>query len=660
MPPEASSAAAAELPRARVRTMLVLWRAVLVVAGWVGRIGHWIFVDARSVTLLGGLVPGAILLAEDRGEAAVIAFAAWLLLVLSLAARTASNRVIIGDFKSATPKTKSEDGPDPPPVDLANLLIVEISRLRDLFRVVADRRAVASGFTHQRALDATLSGDDLVENLQGPLSSDAKTSVGPITIPLAPLVTVFGKLVQAPRLSGNLHVDGPVLILTAQMARRGSLSWRVQRSPEPRENTRDDANDGDDVKAMVSAMVEELALRIYTDLALGRAVRWEASQSFVQGLQRFRACQRTPKDRKVNLKEAEERFLSALAEDEDFPLVYYNLGVVYTELHGLAVDAGRTAEAETRLSAAETSFGRALEKDPSRWESYFAFAQTQFRYSRFDSVVQLCAHIVEQLRPDSGGKAKAHELWARALLGRDRPGDYQKAVKHARQASRLALTSLAKTRLVRRPTPRGEDDPESRCAELAAGCLLTFSDIYSRQMPTARERASGLRGRRRQRLVRRRAQALAALAPAAQGRAQVRYDFGKRLLQGGHLELAKKELAAAVRSEPTRPAYAAELALARARLLAGKNGDVDDAERHEIVGLCLRALQGMAGSFFPSRDPDACRIVADVYRCLSSSSDDDAETAAQLLEVAEDVEAELNRNVHGVSVSSVFLEILQK
>src|SRR4051812_22788943 len=443
MPPDASSAAATELPRARVRTMLVLWRAVLVVAGWVGRIGHWIFVDARSVTLLAGLVPGVLLLAEDRGEAAVIAFAAWLLLVLSLAARTASNRVIIGDFKSATPKTKSEDGPDPPPVDLANLLIVEISRLRDLFRVVADRRAVASGFTHQRALDATLSVDDLVENLQGAVSSDAKTSVGPITIPLAPLVTVFGKLVQAPRLSGNLHVDGPVLILTAQMARRGSLSWRVQRSPEPRENTRDDANDGDDVKAVVSAMVEELALRIYTDLALGRAVRWEASQSFVQGLQRFRACQRTPKDRKVNLKEAEERFLSALAEDEDFPLVYYNLGVVYTELHGLAVTGGRRIEAKTRLSAAETSFGRAIERDPSRWEAYFAFAQTQFRYSRWDSVIELCEYIGEQVHGDHAGAAKTLDLWARALMRRfedhDRDEDYVQAVEKSRDASRLAL-----------------------------------------------------------------------------------------------------------------------------------------------------------------------------------------------------------------------------
>jgi tetratricopeptide (TPR) repeat protein len=365
------------------------------------------------------------------------------------------------------------------------------------------------------------------------------------------------------------------------------------------------------------------------------------------------------------LKRAEQQFLSALAEDEDFPLVYYNLGVVYTELHGLAVTGGRRIEAKTRLSAAETSFGRAIERDPTRWEAYFAFAQTQFRYSRWDSVIELCDYIDRQVRRDPAGEAKTLDLWARALMGRfedhGRTEDYVEAIEKSREASRRSLRALARSRRHSVPTPRGEDSSESRCAELAAGCLLTFSDIYSRQMPAADSLTSSWGRRRvRQARIRANAAALAELAPISQGRAQVRFDFGRRLLELGHLEDAEEELAAAVQSDPTRPSYAAGLALARAKLATRGERKVTVSERDEIDGLCLRALQGMAGAFFPSRDPDACRIVADVYWCLSSSSDDDAQTAAQLLQIADDVDAELDRNVHGVSVSSVFLEILQR
>lgn len=632
--------------------MVRSWRLGLVVARAADRIGRWIWIDGRSATLLVLLAPAGLYALRDQWKSAAIAAGAWLFLLLVLAARTARDRLIIGEFKwyAEGPK-KTDDPPPTPPVDLGNLLLVEISRLADLFRVVGDRRAVSSGLGHQRALDATLSIDDLVENLQGTVSSDAKASFGPVTIPLAPLVTLFGKLAQAPRLTGNLHRDGKVLILTAQISRRGGLSWRVQR-------TATDQPAAEDVEAVVSGIVEELALRIYTDLALGRSVRWRASQCFVEGLQSFRACLRSPKDRKFNLKRAEQRFLAALAEDEDFPLVYYNLGVVYTELHGLAVAGGRNTEAETRLSAAETSFGRAIEKDPMRWESYFAFAQTQFRYSRYDSVIELCEHIVGELTPDSIGKAKTEELWARALLEHNRKGDDRGALKQARRASRLALRSLVRARLVPSSTARGEDSPESRCAELAAGCLLTFSDVYSRQMLESNRLEPRGRVHRRQRRIRRKAQALAALAPITHGHAQVRFDFGQRLLDGGHLVLAEQELAAAVRSDPTRPSYAAGLARAQATRAKEKNGEVEASEREAIVGLCLRALQGMAGAFFPSRDANACRMVAAVYECLDNAAKGDPETAEALKDVADTVDVKLSKNV-GTSVSSIFLEVLQ-
>jgi tetratricopeptide (TPR) repeat protein len=630
--------------------MVATWRVVLLGARWLGRVGRLLFVDARAVTLLVLLAPAAVCALRDEWDTAAAFAGAWLTLVLLLAALAARNRLIIGEFNDLSRgEPDIQSGAAAPGVELANLLIVEIARLGDLFQVVGDRRAVSSGLTHQRGIDATLSVDDLVENLRGTITTDTKTTFGPVSIPLAPFVTLFTKLLQSPRLTGTLHCDSGTLILTAQLSGNGGLSWRVH-PPVP-------APDETPATAIVSAMVEELALRMYTDLALGRSVRWEASQAFVSGLRCFRACLRTPKDRKVNLKLAEELFLKALAEDEDFPLAYYNLGVAYTELHGLAVAAGRKAEAETRLSAAETSFGRAIEKDPARWECYFAFAQTQFRYRRYDSVVELCSHIL-QLKPEWAHEAKARELLGRALMERDRredSGESRAAIDHAMQASRLALRSLALARLACKRTPRAEHDPESRAAELATGCLLTFSDIYSRYMPVAADSVSKRFGGHNR--IRRRLRWLVKLAPLTHGKAELQFDFGRRALKDGNLRIAEEELAAAVRSDPTRPSYSAGLALARATMLSAPGQQMSRRQRREITGLCLRALQGMAGAFFPSRDARACRMVADVYDKLGSEAD--RQTAERLRDVADEVDRRLSSSVGGASVSGIFLEVLQ-
>ncbi len=88
-----------------------------------------------------------------------------------------------------------------------------------------------------------------------------------------------------------------------------------------------------DPEPTLAGAIRELALRIFTDLALGREVRWQASRHFVAGLDYVRACLRSPQDRKVNLRHAEVCFLAALSEDEDFPHAYYNLGIVYNELY---------------------------------------------------------------------------------------------------------------------------------------------------------------------------------------------------------------------------------------------------------------------------------------------------------------------------------------
>ena len=299
-----------ELGGKRTRVVVTFWRVVLWNARWLGYVIRWVLVDARGVSTVAALAPAVYLWFDGKKALAGAAAGLWFLTLLSLAAWHARNRVIVDDFSQTgtSGKDTQETGPT---VDLGDLLRVELSRLGDLFRVVGDRRAVWSGLAHQPALDATLAVDDLVKTLQGAISADAKASLGPVSVPLAPIVSLGGRLIQAPRLSGSLHRDGDLLILTAQTNRRGGLSWRVPPEPAPPAST---------VEApTLSGLVEELALRVYTDLALGRAVRWESSKLFVAGLRRFRSCLRTPKDRKVNLKHTETSFLLSTGRGRGLP-----------------------------------------------------------------------------------------------------------------------------------------------------------------------------------------------------------------------------------------------------------------------------------------------------------------------------------------------------
>jgi tetratricopeptide (TPR) repeat protein len=641
------------------------------VAGWAGRGIRKVLVDWRVYVVSAAVAAGVILANQDLWVEAACAFGTGVALMLAAAAMTARRRLHVGDFATLPPGKEEVPG-DPPQVDLANLLQVELSRLGSLFRVVEDRRAVSSGLGPGRALDATLSVDDLVGTLQEAVSAETKVAIGPVSIPVAPFMTLAGRAVRAPKLTGSLHRDGDTLILTAQQQGRGGLSWRVTRPAPPPEPTADpeDAAAAHTRAATLSAMVTELALRIFTDFALGREVRWQASQNFVQGLNRFRACLRTPKDRKVNLKEAERLFLEALSEDEDFPLVYYNLGVVYTELHGLAVAAGRNKEADMYLSAAEVSFGWAIDKDPERWETYQAFAQTQMHYERHSIVIELCGRICE-LKPPMNHRARANELRARAFLDRGEQaedpgvalGDRRRAIANARRATRLAVRALVRARLFREAAPDDDDDRVPRCEELVGACARTFATCYSKQLPSAADLDRGSRLRRWRRYgFLRRSTALVAFADSyLVNAADLHFEFGKRALNRGLYMRAERELRLAVQSDPTRPTYAAALALARARDWGAGGRSLTQAQRTEIESRCERALRDMAGAFFPLRDADACELIARVHDELAADATGQKSVtiAKQLRDIAKAVGARLDDAISGASVAAFFLEELQ-
>src|SRR5205085_11633057 len=152
---------------------------------------------------------------------------------------------------------------------LATLLVGEIANLRSLYGTV-DRRAIATAVQASRPLDATIRVEDVSEFLESAATTESKVSVGPLQIPIGIVLAFFGRLVRGPRLVGGVHVEGATVVLSAQLSQSGALhAWRVDRPlPAGRPAARVD---------VPHEMVEELACRMFTELALGGPVRWQAT-----------------------------------------------------------------------------------------------------------------------------------------------------------------------------------------------------------------------------------------------------------------------------------------------------------------------------------------------------------------------------------------------
>jgi len=647
----------------RTRVVVLAWRALLAVTLWAGIVARFLLVDCAAVISLLVAIAVVLLGIRDLWTAVIVVTGGWVFVLLFLTSLGARQRVLIGEFRNMLRAEGQDEAQSPgadtadkaPGIDLADLLLGEVSRIVDLFHVVGDQRAVSSGLGSTLAFDAAMSADGLLGTLRGAVSPDSKVTVGPVTLPVAPVVALLGTVMKAPRLTGGLHRDGTTLILTAEMSRRQGLTWIITNAvdtpaeAESVEPSAAPAAAGED--AIVMSMVHQMSLRIFTDVALGRSVRWSATKSFVSGLQAFRVCLRTPRDRKVNLKIAEEKFLKALAEDEDFPLGHYNLGVVYTELHGLAVAAGRDTEAEAHLRAAETAFGRAIEKDPTRWETYFAFAQTQFQYRRYEQVLELVRGI-QIPRRRSGDRAKVAELEAQALRMLGRSSD---ATARARFAARESVRALAWARLLRRGSREDDTNNERICRELAARCMLTFGSIYSAQMTPGDQLTGGRLGRWRKDRILRRSESIFRQARRLTRRdADVRFGFGLRVLRHGRLDLAVQELEAALRSQPTRATFSSGLALALAsRNLTSTQARADRDLR--VRDLCWNALEAMATAYSPSRDGDAIEIMA---RAFAAIGRDDLAARLRQLET-EFAHVEERAKIEAL-ISACFLEFLEQ
>jgi len=332
----------------------------------------------------------------------------------------AKKRVVIEDFMDYTlnpPKSDSRG--------LATLLVVRLAQLQELYRVVDEQRALSTEAKSNQPIDATIKVEDVSEFLTNAISAQSKFSLGPLEIPVGTLLSLIGRLVQGPRILGSLHKDKDVVILTAQrVGSQTAYNWRVDRKLL--------SSIVDQDVYHLDDMVEELACRMFTDLALSGSVRWRATSTFCEGLRFYRDCLRTPKDNKLKLKQAEKKFIETLAEDREYASANYNLGVLYMELN--------------HVQAAMEAFQRAIGQNPGSWRGHYALAACRIQLGQYESVIDLCDQLSEGIitrKPSIANIAMVYHSKGIAqsrLVAQNR--EIQNAIRKQRQAQQDEFDTL--------------------------------------------------------------------------------------------------------------------------------------------------------------------------------------------------------------------------
>jgi tetratricopeptide (TPR) repeat protein len=305
---------------------------------------------------------------------------------------------------------------------IAQLLLVELDRINQLYSDVYEQRPIATSVGEARQISAVLKVDDPGTGLSQAVAASSTVSIGSITFPLGLFVSLFNTLGRGPRIRGSIRKgEGDSLLLLASSSGfHYDFGWKVSsiitaenrrllfpeegdkecpakaeddtpksgkdtiekipkilliqtdlktyKTPEPdKTKTPEPDKTGKDSGLSLEKMVHELACMIMTDIPAPGSIKWEATMLFNRGLMKYRECLRTPKDQTSNFKQAEEYFQKALVYDNKFTTAWYNLGVVYSEL-GMKI-------------AAEKAFARVIELDQNKPEAYYGRALT--RYMRY-------------------------------------------------------------------------------------------------------------------------------------------------------------------------------------------------------------------------------------------------------------------------------------
>ncbi|MDZ7360814.1 MAG: tetratricopeptide repeat protein [candidate division KSB1 bacterium] len=503
---------------------MMIWRyIVLWMARTVGRIRHWVSSGWRPPLFwLAATALGVWLAERGFGLEKGTWFDAWKILSLYVVfvllwwIWRARQRVIVEEFVD-----QISDPPKSITKGLSALLVVELARLRELYREVDEQRAIPTAVGTEKAIDATVNVENVSDFLKDAVSKESKFSLGKLELPVGTIMVLISRLVQGPRLIGGLHRDNTRVILTAQLiGGRRAYSWRVE-SHTPN-------------GYQLNEMINEMACRIFTDLALSGAVRWRAVQAFNEGLRSYRDCLRASKERKLKLMQAEKNFINALSEDAKFDLAYYNLGVVYTEL--------------PQTHAADRAFSRAIEQNPERWQAYYALALNHYQRGRYDTAMSLCDRVIV-LKPDY---APAYDLkgLAQRLLG-----DLGGAIKSRNAAAAQSWKALCVAELHNNGSAEMQVNVIPRLRHIACQCLRDLAVAYCYQAQASQHNLKRKRAFHRAEKLLRQALSLTPSNP------DLHFELGKIHHEQKKYDLAGRAYQAALQIAPAMANFWAYLAL---------------------------------------------------------------------------------------------------
>jgi tetratricopeptide (TPR) repeat protein len=606
-------------------------------------------------------------------------FASGLLLRALVRAR---NRVVVQQFVDYTQEdARAVEG-------MATLLVAELSRLRQLYRVVNEDLSVplAVGVERRggfgRGKDAgsflTVQAEEVTDVLAGAVASEAKAEIAGILVPIGTVLAALGRLMRGPRVVGSVHRTeaggGP--IVTAQIVGSGPvLTWRV-----------DHATNGaqPEARAYGPRMVAEMAMRMFTDLTLEGSVRWEAAQAFTEYLELYQRSLRNPRRRACFLKEAEARLVAAVAEDDSFDLGFYNLGVIYSQLAQEELTAAEAADVvrwradvlpdeirDSRIAAATMAFRRALERNRGRWHAHYALAVHRFSSMKplglgdkpdsgqlrdLREVEALCKRALE-LAPNT---ARVEDLLGMALV---RLGEFEQGMKEHRKAVRRWWRDLC--RMERRetarpgPTPAALDRIRANAAAALHNLGLAHLSRGTRRSSEGRSSSTRQGSDGRRRIATRmlgpssvsffRAslhfRQAAKLAPP-QSEAASHFERGRAYQAWERPRKAERAYREAVRIQPYNPEYRAALA----RVLATTRGSKQAAvRRHAETEQALRdALDYLTPVFArsverfpPATVVDMCKASLVSLRHIFEISYADSRAIAELCDLRDQLATQL-------------------
>jgi len=441
---------------------------------------------------------------------------------------------------------------------LPRLLLNELGVIRQLHQDVNEAGAAV---VREHATEATIRVQDVGETLQKAVTSESKVKLWGIEIPVGALLGLFGRFTQGPQLSGSIYSQDGEITLIARLEGAGypGTDWRVVSSDA-------DMDGSTENPLRLSQMLEQLAYRIFTDLVPTGARRWRAVHAFSQGLNSLRITTRTANDKFWNLRQAEARFIEALAEDSKFSPCFYNLGVVYTQLG--------------QPDSAAAAYSKAIEQDPLFAPSYYALALSRWndanKKKEIDSglldsgLLNDCLRFCSQAIALDANYARAWNLQGlayRMLKGND-PNHLKESVQSRARAAALAWRAYCHRLLSRSADPSAIDIAFNCLRNLAVGHGL----LQTREAPAIYRQALSLK-------------------PLD---ADLHYEFGRALEAGGrHQEAAREfEIAAGIDGKPLYWKWLAKaqlnaqlaLPLVKESLWKAVRGPLfDDATRAEMI-----------------------------------------------------------------------------